>query len=60
MKKIVFFSEESIFSGNIKCGIAEVVDSLAHSLTELYEVTIICKEGNSNSAKKATDFIQVK
>ena len=33
MKKLVFFSEESIFSGFIKCGIAEVVDSLAHSLT---------------------------
>ena len=58
MKKLVFFSEESIFSGFIKCGIAEVVDSLAHSLTGQYEISVICKEGNSQQARKATDFIE--
>ncbi len=56
MKKIVFFSEESLFSGNVKCGIAEVVDSLALSLVGLYEVSVICKEGTQVLSKHIVDF----
>ena len=57
MKKIIIFSEESIFSGIIKCGIAEVVDSLANCLTDAYEVSIICKDGGAAVGKKAADII---
>jgi hypothetical protein len=58
-KKLVIFSEESVFSGLIKCGVAEVVDSLAFSLVDKYEVIVVCKEGNSNPAKKMTFFNEV-
>ena len=57
MKKIIIFSEESIFSGIIKCGIAEVVDSLANCLTDAYEVSIICKDGGAAVGRKAADII---
>jgi hypothetical protein len=59
MKKLVIFSEESVFAGTIKCGIAEVVDSLAFSLASEYEVIVVCKEGNSKPARKTTDFTQI-
>ena len=55
-KKLIIFSEESIFAGNIKCGIAEVVDSLAFSLAQEYEVMVVCAEGHSAPARKTTDF----
>lgn len=45
MKKLVILSEESIFSGILKSGVAEVVDTLANSLTSNYEVSIICPNG---------------
>ena len=59
MKKIVFFSEESIFSGNVKCGIAEVVDSLALALVDEYEVYIVCQEGNNTPSRRIIDFKEI-
>ena len=56
MKKIVFFSEETLFSGNIKCGRAEVVDSLALSLVNDYEVFVVCQEGESTPSRHVIDF----
>ena len=56
MKKLVIFSEESIFSGIIKCGIAEVVDSLANSLTSEYEVNVVCLDGHGVNGRMMTDF----
>lgn len=58
-KKLVIFSEESVFSGLVKCGVAEVVDSLAFSLVDKYEVIVVCKEGNSNPAKKMAVFNEI-
>ena len=59
MRSLVFLSEESVFSGNIKCGIAEVVDSLATSLTENYNVTIVCLDGNGEAGRAAADFYEI-
>jgi hypothetical protein len=56
MKKIIFYSEESLFSGNVKCGIAEVVDSLGNALTKDYEVSIVCKSGNLSMANNLTEL----
>jgi hypothetical protein len=50
MKKLAIFSEESVFSNNIKCGVAEVVDTLAISLANLYEVNIVCYTENTTIA----------
>ena len=58
MKKLVLFSEESLLSGNIKCGIAEVVDSLALSLVNIYDVWIICKEGSNIPSKHLAHFVK--
>ena len=46
MKKLVILSKESVFSGYVKCGMAEVADSLANSLTSNYEVTLIVAKGH--------------
>lgn len=56
MKRIVFFSEETLFSGNIKCGIAEVVDSLALSLVNDYEVFVVCQEGATTPSRHIANF----
>nr|DAI72167.1 MAG TPA: glycogen synthase [Bacteriophage sp.] len=45
MKKLVMVSEESFFSGMVKSGMAEIVDSLANSLSMLYSVTVVCQDG---------------
>lgn len=47
MKKLVILSKESVFSGYVKCGNAELSDSLAVSLSENYEVTLIVGNGLS-------------
>lgn len=46
MKKLVILSHESIFSGYVLSGVAELVDSLANSLSKDYDVSIICYDGN--------------
>ena len=45
MKKLVMLSHESIFSGYILSGVAELVDSLANSLSKDYDVSIVCYDG---------------
>ena len=40
-KHIVIVSEESVYAGNYKCGIGEVVDCLADALREYYDVTVV-------------------
>ena len=60
MKKIIFYSEESLFSGNVKCGIAEVVDSLGNALAKDYEVSIVCKSGNLSMANNLAELKQIK
>ena len=50
MKKIIFLTETSVFAGKIDSGVAEVVDTLANSLTDQYEVTVVCKDGGGGIA----------
>ena len=57
MKKIVLLSHESVFSGVVRTGLAEVVDSLANTLSIDYEVFIICCDGNGVFARTATDLM---
>lgn len=53
MKKLVMLSVESVFSGIVLSGMAEMVDSMANALSKDYEVTIICPDGNSIFARTA-------
>ena len=46
MKKIVFVSDESIVSGRVKCGVAELVDSLANAVSGEYKAYVICPYGS--------------
>lgn len=59
MKKLVMVSDESLIAGVVKCGIAEVVDSLANSMTADYDVTVVCPEGNSIFIKVLGDATKV-
>lgn len=47
MKKLVILSKESVFSGYIKCGMAELADSLAVSMTDDYDVSLIVVKGDN-------------
>lgn len=47
---IVIVSEESVFAGHYKCGVGEVVDTLANTLRQYYDVTVITP-GNSKGGK---------
>lgn len=40
-KHIVIVSEESVFAGYYKCGVGEVVDTLAEAMRKYHDVTII-------------------
>lgn len=53
MKKLVILSNESVFSGIVRCGVAEVTDSLANALSLDYDVTVVCPDGNSVHARTA-------
>lgn len=55
-KKIVLYSEESFFGGTVNCGIAEVVDSLAITLADIYEVYVVCREGDTSLAKAISEL----
>lgn len=59
MKKLMMISHESVFAGAIKTGLAEMVDSLANSLSLDYEVYIICYDGNGIFARTATDLMDI-
>lgn len=56
MKKLVMLSVESVFSGRVLSGMAEMVDSMANSLSKDYSVSIICPDGNSIFARTAGDL----
>ena len=64
MKKLVMLSHESIFSGYVLSGVAELVDSLANSLSKDYDVTVVCHDGNgilsslTANAQKAVDGVR--
>lgn len=49
---IVIVSEESVYAGYYKCGIGEVVDTLADELRQYYDVTVITP-GKSKRIRKA-------
>lgn len=46
MKKLVIFSNESVFSGSANTGVGETVDSLANSLGKEYDTYVICPDGH--------------
>lgn len=46
MKKLVIVSTESVFSGCIRSGMAEMTDSMANALSTSYAVTVICHNEN--------------
>ena len=56
MKKLVMLSVESVFSGRVLSGMAEMVDSMANALSKDYEVTIICPDGDSVFARTASNL----
>lgn len=56
MKKLVMVTHESVFSGWVKTGMAEMVDSLANALGRDYAVTIICYDGNGTFARTASNL----
>ena len=51
MKKLVILTNESMIGGLIKCGMAELVDGLANSLTGDYEVSVVCPDYNGFYSK---------
>lgn len=48
MKKLILLTDESVYGGLIFSGVAEIVDTLANSLTEEYDVSIICPDGTGH------------
>jgi len=49
-------SVESVFSGRVCSGMAEMVDSMANSLSRDYDVTIVCPDGDSVFVRNAGDL----
>lgn len=60
MKKLVILSNESVFSGVVRCGVAEVTDSLANALSLDYEVVVVCPDGNSVKTRTAATVTPVR
>lgn len=58
MKKLTFLTETSVFAGKIDSGVAEVVDTLANSLTNEYEVTVVCKNGGGGIASLVNNLFR--
>jgi glycosyltransferase involved in cell wall biosynthesis len=56
MKKLVMLSVESVFSGRVLSGMAEMVDSMANALSRDYDVTIVCPDGDSIFARTSSDL----
>lgn len=56
MKKLVMLSVESVFSGRVLSGMAEMVDSMANALSGDYDVTIVCPCEDSIFARTASDL----
>lgn len=56
MKKLVMLSVESVFSGRVLSGMAEMVDSMANALSKDYKVSIVCPDGDSIFARTASNL----
>ena len=56
MKKLVMLSVESVFSGRVLSGMAEMVDSMANALGRDYNVTIVCPDGDGVFARTASNL----
>lgn len=46
MKRLMILTDESVLAGHYTCGVAEVADSIAASMTDLYTVAVYCPRGN--------------
>ncbi len=49
MKNLMIVSRESLFAGQSQSGVAEVVDSLAVSLSGRYNITVVAPRGKENA-----------
>lgn len=56
MKKLTILSKENVFGGYIQSGIAELVDCLAVSLSDFYQVSIVCFGHEHSLAGKFNQF----
>jgi hypothetical protein len=52
MKKLVIFSQETVFGGIIKTILAEMADCLAASVSSNYNVYVICPLGRQSFGEK--------
>jgi len=59
MKKLVMLSVESVYSGRVLSGMAEMVDSMANALSRDYAVTIVCPDGDSIFARTSSTIREV-
>lgn len=59
MKKLVIITPQSVYSGWVKNGMAELGDSLANSLGKDYTVTMICVDGGGTFARTASDMREI-
>lgn len=46
MKRLLILTDESVLAGHYTCGIAEVADSIAASVTDLFTVAVYCPRGD--------------
>lgn len=59
MKRLVISSNESVIGGRFYTGVGELVDSLAISLVQDYEVTVVCLDGKGHLANMVANIQQV-
>lgn len=60
MKKLVMISHESVFAGVVRTGVAEMVDSIANAMSQNYEVSLICHDGNGILSRTVGSFKEIK
>ena len=58
MKKLCILSDESVLGGGRATGIAEVVDSLAYSFSQEYDVNVVTIDGPESFANHVPETIQ--
>lgn len=51
MKKLVIICKENILSGYIKTGLSEIPDSLANTLSKIYDVSLICIDNHASLSR---------
>ncbi len=57
MKKLCILTDESIISGSVKTGVAELADSLAASMVEFYEVHVVAPDCGSIYTRMAQNLL---